>query len=73
MSWLDQLRTPEIRIGEFLIPWGMMVSTLGFLAAWFLVSLAERLCWTRHVWQLPAFFIALAVFLGCLFGLVLAP
>lgn len=73
MWFLEQLRAPEVRIGEFLLPWGMVVSTLGFLTAWFLVSLAERLGWTRYIWQLPAFFIALAVFLSCIFGLVLAP
>lgn len=73
MWLLSELQSPEIRIGEFLVPWGMVVSTLGFLAAWFVVALAERLGWTRHIWQLPVFFIALAVFFGCVIGLVLAP
>lgn len=73
MWLLDQLRTPEIRLGEFLVPWGMVVSTLGFLTAWFVVGIAERLCWTRYVWHLPLFFVALSVFFGCVYGLVFAP
>jgi len=73
MWFLDQLRTPEIRLGEFLVPWGMVISTIGFLLAWFVVGLAERLCWTRQIWNLPLFFVALAVFFGCVLGLVFAP
>lgn len=73
MWFLDQLRTPEIRLGEFLVPWGMVISTIGFLLAWFVVGLAERLYWTRQIWNLPLFFVALAVFFGCVLGLVFAP
>ena len=67
------LRTPELRLGEFLMPWGMGIGTLGFLAAWVTVIVMERLGWTRGVWHLPLFFVALAVLYGSLIGLVFAP
>ena len=67
------LRTPELRLGDFLMPWGMVIGTLGFLAAWLIVSVMERIGWTRGVWHLPLFFVALAVFLGSVLGLIFAP
>jgi ribose/xylose/arabinose/galactoside ABC-type transport system permease subunit len=67
------LASPEIVLGEFLLPWGMVIGVLGFFAAWLLVGLMERLRWTRFVWNLPLFFIALAVLCGCLLGLLFAP
>ncbi|MFZ4775421.1 MAG: DUF1656 domain-containing protein [Terrimicrobiaceae bacterium] len=73
MGLLDFLRTPEYQIGDFLMPWGMIISTLGFLAAWILVLELERRAITRHIWHVPLFFVALAVLFGCVFGLVLAP
>lgn len=73
MFSLSHIITPEFRLGDFLMPWGMVVSTLGFLAAWFIIYLLERFGWTRHIWHLPLFFVALAVLFGCAFGLVLAP
>jgi len=68
-----RLINPEFRVGDFLMPWGMIIGTLGFLAAWFLTGVLERLGWTKHIWHLPLFFVALAVLLGCVFGLVLSP
>ena len=43
----------EILIGEFLLPWGMVVSVLGFFAAWIFVIVMEHLRLTRHVANLP--------------------
>ncbi len=63
----------EILIGEFLLPWGMVVSVLGFFAAWIFVIVMEHLRLTRHVANLPVFFIALAVLFGCVIGLTLSP
>lgn len=73
MFLIDVLKSPEILIGDFLLPWGMVVGALGFLAAWLLLVLAERRVWTRHIWHLPLFFVSLAVLLGCVIGLIFAP
>ena len=67
------LRHAEILIGGFLLPWGMVIGTMGFLVAWGFVAVMERLRWTRMVWHLPMFFVALAVFFGCVLGLIFAP
>lgn len=70
---LDQLRNAEFQFGDFLFPWGMVMCVLGFVLAWLVVSIMERKGWTRHVYHLPLFFVALAVFFGCVLGLILAP
>lgn len=67
------LRVPEIVIGDFMLPWGMVMGACGFFSAWLIVALLEHWRLTRHIWNLPLFFIALAVLCGCAFGLVLAP
>jgi len=73
MGIFEYLNKPEIEIGDFLLPWGMVIGVLGFLVAWLVVHIMERNTWTRHVWHLPLFFVALAVFFGCVIGLILAP
>lgn len=73
MEFFTQLRTAEIRLGDFLLPWGMVIGVLGFLVAWAVIHCMERRGWTRGVWHLPLFFVALAVFFGCVIGLILAP
>lgn len=67
------LHVSEIVVGDFMLPWGMVIGTLGFLVAWLIVSVMERLHLTRFVWNLPLFFIALAVLLGCALGMIFAP
>jgi hypothetical protein len=67
------LRVPEIVLGDFMLPWGMVIGALGFFAAWLIVGILEQLRLTRHVWNLPLFFIALAVLCGCTLGLIFAP
>jgi ribose/xylose/arabinose/galactoside ABC-type transport system permease subunit len=67
------LRVPEIVLGDFMLPWGMVIGALGFFAAWLLVGLLEQLSLTRHIWNLPLFFIALAVLCGSVLGLIFAP
>lgn len=71
--FLDRLTNAEFRFGDFLVPWGMVIGALGFLAAWVIVIILERIGWTRFIWHLPLFFVALAIFLGCIFGLVFSP
>lgn len=73
MAILDYFRTPEFQIGDFLMPWGMIISALGFLVAWLVVLELERRTWTRHIWHVPLFFVALAVLFGCLLGVIFAP
>lgn len=73
MLTYSDLATPEFRFGDFLIPWGMIVGTLGFLAALLVLQIFERFGWTRHIWHLPLFFVALAVLFGCVIGLLLSP
>ena len=67
------LSSAEIIFGDFLFPWGMIISAVGFVAAWLVLAILERLRLTRFIWNLPLFFIALAVLLGSVFGIVLAP
>jgi ribose/xylose/arabinose/galactoside ABC-type transport system permease subunit len=67
------LRVPEIVLGDFMLPWGMVIGALGFFAAWLLVGLLEQLRLTRHIWNLPLFFIALAVLCGSVLGLIFTP
>lgn len=73
MDFLDALRTAEFRLGGLYVPWGFLVGTMGFLGAWAVVAFLERRGFTRHIWHLPLFFVALAVLLGCIAGLILAP
>jgi hypothetical protein len=73
MDLFNLLRVPELRFGDFLVPWGMVIGTLGFLGAWMAVGVMERLGWTRGIWHLPLFFVALAIFLGCVIGLIFSP
>ena len=67
MDVFTLLRTPELRFGDFLVPWGVVIGTLGFLSAWVAVSVIERLGWTRGLWHLPLFFRGAVDFLGCIF------
>jgi ribose/xylose/arabinose/galactoside ABC-type transport system permease subunit len=67
------LRVAEIVLGDFMLPWGMVIGALGFFAAWLIVGALEQLRLTRHIWNLPLFFIALAVLCGCTLGLIFAP
>ena len=73
MEIITLLRTSEFRFGDFLVPWGMVIGVLGFLGAWIATGAMERLGWTRGIWHLPLFFVALAVFLGSVIGLIFAP
>lgn len=73
MGFFDYFTKPEILAGDFLLPWGMVIGVLGFLSAWLVVNVMERMTWTRHVWHLPLFFVALAIFFGSVIGLILAP
>ena len=67
------LRVPEVVLGDFMLPWGMIIGAMGFFAAWLMVGVLEQFRLTRHIWTLPLFFIALAVLCGSVLGLLFAP
>ena len=72
MDIVDYLKNSEQAIYDFNTPWSMAIVVLGFLSAWLVTNILEHLGVTRHVWHLPLFFAALAVFFGSLIGLFLA-
>ena len=73
MDIVDYLRNSEQPIYDFNTPWSMAIVVLGFLSAWLVTDVLERLGLTRHVWHLPLFFAAVAVLFGSLIGLFFAP
>lgn len=73
MEWAEALRTAEIHLGDFLLPWGLVISSLGFIGAWLIILVLEQFALTRHIWNLPLFFVSLAVLIGCTFGIVFTP
>jgi Protein of unknown function (DUF1656) len=64
---------PEFRVFDLLVPWIFIISLLGFLAAWVIVAILERLGLSRHIWHLPLFFLALVVLLSSIIGFVCLP
>jgi hypothetical protein len=73
MEFLSRITTAEIHIGDFLVPWGMVVGAAGFLLAWVVMVGIEHLGWTRQIWNVPLFFVALSVLFGCVIGLIFTP
>jgi hypothetical protein len=67
------LNRAEFSFGEVLVPWTVLIGVLGFLSAWMVVAIMEGTGLSRHVWHLPLFFVALAVLLSSLIGLVVSP
>ena len=67
------LNRPEFRFGEVLLPWAMLIGTLGFLAAWLAVAIMEHTGLSRHVWHLPLFFVGLVVLFSSLIGMAFSP
>jgi hypothetical protein len=67
------LNRPEFRLGEVLVPWSVIIGSLGFFTAWLVVALMEYTGLSRYVWHLPLFFIGLVVLFGSLIGMVISP
>ena len=63
----------EIQLGDLLIPWILVVGTIGFLLAWLVVAILEYAGLSRFVWHLPLFFIALVVLFASLIGIFFRP
>ena len=67
------LNQPECKLGEVLLPWSLVVGSLGFVTAWLLVTVIEHTGLSRHVWNLPLFFVGLVVLFSSLIGLIFQP
>jgi Protein of unknown function (DUF1656) len=67
------LNRPEFRLGEVLVPWSVMIGTLGFFTAWVVVTIMEYTGLSRYVWHLPLFFLGLVVLFSSLIGRVFSP
>jgi predicted naringenin-chalcone synthase len=67
------LNRPELRFTDLLVPWIVIVGSLGFLAAWLVVAIMEHTGLSRQVWHLPLFFLALVVLCSSLIGMVVFP
>lgn len=67
------LHNPEWNVLDLLVPWNLGILCLGFLASWLVITLLERLGWTRLVWHLPLFFLALVVLITSALGFVFHP
>jgi len=63
----------EIQLGDLLIPWILVVGTIGFLLAWLVMAIFEYTGLSRFVWHLPLFFIALVVLFASLIGIFFRP
>jgi hypothetical protein len=63
----------EIQVGDLLIPWIIVVGTIGFLVAWLVVAILEYTDLSRYVWHLPLFFVALVILFTSLIGILFRP
>ena len=63
----------EIRFGDLLLPWVLVIWTIGFLLSWLVVAILEYTGLSRYVWHLPLFFIALVVLFASLIGIFFRP
>jgi hypothetical protein len=70
---MDVFQNAAIDVLGMFIPWWLVVGALAYLAAWVVVMVLERLHFTRHIWHLPLFFLALIVLFFSVIGLILAP
>jgi hypothetical protein len=55
---------PEFNFLGFLVPLSLVAGVLGFLMAWLIVAILERLRLTRYLGNVSLFFIALGVLLS---------
>jgi len=63
----------EIRFVDLLVPWVLVIWTIGFLLAWLAVATLEYTGLSRYVWHLPLFFVALVVLFASVLGIVFRP
>jgi len=63
----------EIRFIDLLVPWVLVIWTVGFLLAWLVVAILDYAGLSRYIWHLPLFFVALVVLFASLTGIVFRP
>ena len=63
----------EIRLLDLLVPWILVIGTIGFLLAWLVLAILEYTGLSRHIWHLPLFFVALVVLFASVLGIVFRP
>jgi hypothetical protein len=63
----------EMRLGDLLVPWVLVIGTIGFLLAWLVLAILEYTGLSRHVWHLPLFFVALVILFSSLIGILFRP
>jgi hypothetical protein len=68
-----QLNRPEFRFLDLLFPWIAAIGLSGFLVAWLVVAVMERMGLSRYVWHLPLFFVALVILFGSIIGMEFFP
>ena len=66
-------KRPEYRFLGFYVPWILVVTVAGFVAAWLVIAILERTGASRHIWHLPLFFLALLVLFTSILGFVFFP
>ena len=64
---------PEFGFLDLLFPWIAAIGLSGFLVAWLVVAVMERMGLSRCVWHLPLFFVALVILFGSLIGMEVFP
>ena len=67
------LNRPEFGFLDLLFPWIAAIGLSGFLVAWLVVAVMERMGLSRCVWHLPLFFVALVILFGSLIGMEVFP
>ena len=67
------LNRPEFTLGEVLVPWNVIVGTLGFFTTWLVVALMEYTGLSRYVWHPPLFFVGLVVLFSSMIGMAISP
>jgi hypothetical protein len=63
----------EMRFGDLLVPWVLVIGTIGFLLAWVVLAILEYTGLSRYVWHLPLFFVALVILFSSLIGILFRP
>lgn len=61
----------DLNLGGIYLPSWLIIGFAGFLMALLLAWILEKSGATRHVWNLPLFFIAMVVTFTCLLSLLL--
>ena len=70
---LNLLSRPEFGFLDLLFPWIAAIGFAGFLVAWLVVAVMERMGLSCYVWHLPLFFVALVILFGSLIGMEVFP